>query len=60
MNKGDFVGGIQVILRGTDQVMTLGGTPDDWVCTFVKNGKSMSEHFQPEVLDPFTGASQTK
>ena len=51
MNKGDFVGGIQVLpILGSTQVMTLGGTEDDWICTWYENGQKMTQHFQPEQL----------
>jgi hypothetical protein len=58
MKKGDFVGGIPVQLLGGGQVMTLGGTPDDWVCTWTENGQARSEHFMPEELErvPFSGS----
>ncbi|HEY0180415.1 MAG TPA: hypothetical protein VGC30_12415 [Dokdonella sp.] len=52
MNKSEFVGGMQVRLVGTNQVMTLSGTPDDWICTWVENGKQVSQHFAPEDLEP--------
>ena len=54
MNKGDFVGGIQVRLIATGQVMILGGTPDDWTGTWTQNGISKVEHFAPEQLDKVT------
>jgi len=51
MNKGDFVGGMQVQpVLGSAQVMTLGGSEDDWVCTWIENGQKMTKHFQPEQL----------
>ena len=51
MNKGDFVGSMLVQPLGTDQVMTLGGTPDEWVCTWTENGQKVSKHFKPEELE---------
>lgn len=52
MNKGDFVGSMQVQPLGSDQIMTLGGTPDEWICTWVENGQTMTKRFQPEQLEP--------
>ena len=52
MNKGEFIGGMLVRRVGETQVMTLGGTPDDWVCSWPQNGKVMSAHFKPEELEP--------
>jgi hypothetical protein len=52
MNKGDFVGGMSVRPLGSTQVMTLGGTPDDWICTWVDNGQTVTKHFQPVELEP--------
>ena len=52
MNKGDFVGNMLVRPIGSNQVMTLGGTPDDWICTWTQNGVAMSKHFKPEDLVP--------
>ena len=51
MNKGDFIGGIPVQPVGGGQVMILGGTPDDWICSWTENGVARSEHFQPEELE---------
>lgn len=50
MNKGDFVGSMLVQPVGSGQVMTLGGTPDEWVCTWTENGQTVSKHFKPEEL----------
>jgi hypothetical protein len=52
MNKGDFVGGIPVQPMGGGQIMTLGGTSEDWICTWMENGQSVSRHFKPEDLEP--------
>ena len=52
MNKGDFVGGMQVQQIGGGPVMTLGGTPDDWICSWIENGKTMTKHFDPSMLEP--------
>ncbi len=51
MNKGDFVGGVEVRPLGGGPVMTLGGDPDHWVCTWVSNGQVMTQTFQPEQLE---------
>jgi hypothetical protein len=51
MNKGEFVLGIPVRAVGSDQVMTLGGTPDNWTCTWNENGKVRSERFDPGKLE---------
>src|SRR5512147_909892 len=37
MNRGDFIDGMLVRLKSTGQVMTLGGTEDDWICTTSDN-----------------------
>jgi hypothetical protein len=52
MNKGDFVGGLLVVPTRSRQVMTLGGTPDNWICTWVENGETMTQRFNPEDLEP--------
>lgn len=56
MNKGDYTGEALVCLIGSDRVMTLGGTPDHWVCTWIENGEEKSAHFQPEELVPASNA----
>ncbi|MEO7325484.1 MAG: hypothetical protein ABIW82_11710 [Dokdonella sp.] len=62
MNKGEFVTAALVQPLESDQVMTLTGTPDDWVCTWVENGQPMTRHFQPEQLKLVSsaGARQEK
>ncbi|MEO5625958.1 MAG: hypothetical protein ABIQ70_08120 [Dokdonella sp.] len=60
MNKGDFVGASLVQPLGSDQVMTLGGTPDDWVCTWIENGQTMTRQFQPEELQLASSPDQKK
>ena len=50
MNKGDFVGSMLVQPLGSSRVMTLGGTPDEWICTWNENGEEVSKRFQPEEL----------
>lgn len=57
MNKGDFVGGIEVREVGSKRVMTLGGTADNWVCTWLENGLPVSARFKPEQLEPVSGGS---
>ena len=52
MNKGEFVGGMLVRRIGQAQVMTLGGTPDDWQCSWLENGLVKNAHFKPEDLEP--------
>lgn len=52
MNKGDFVGSMLVQPLGSSRVMTLGGTPEEWMCTWTENGQEKSERFQPEELVP--------
>lgn len=52
MNKGDFVGAMLVQTIGSDRVMTLEGTQDEWVCSWTENGKKMSKTFKPEELEP--------
>jgi hypothetical protein len=51
MKKGDFTGGIEVRPLGGGPVMTLGGDPDHWVCTWLQNGQIMTQTFQPEQLE---------
>lgn len=61
MNKGDFVGGMQVEpILGSPQVMTLGGSEDNWVCTWVENGQTMKKQFKPEQLQPATVTGSPK
>ena len=52
MKKGDFVGGIEVQPLGGGQVMILGGSPENWVCTWVEDGTTWTQSFQPEQLEP--------
>lgn len=52
MNKGEFVGGMLVRRIGQTQVMTLGGTPDHWLCSWVQSGQVMNQQFKPEELEP--------
>jgi len=52
MNRGDFIDGILVQLKSTGQVMTLGGTEDDWICTTSDNGRVVRKHVQPDDVDP--------
>ena len=52
MKKGDFVVGMEVQPLGGGQVMILGGDPNNWVCTWVHNGTTMTQTFQPEQLEP--------
>jgi hypothetical protein len=61
MNKGDFVGGLQVEpILGAHQVMTLGGSKDDWICTWVEDGKTMTQHFQPDQLQIVSASRSPK
>ncbi|MGH8171866.1 MAG: hypothetical protein ACREPX_01885 [Rhodanobacteraceae bacterium] len=52
MNRGDFIDGILVCLKSTGQVMTLGGTKDNWVCTSNDAGRVVRKPVQPEDVDP--------
>ena len=52
MNKGDFVTGMPVRRVGGEQVMVLGGTPDHWTGTWVENGKTHTESFEPHEVEP--------
>jgi hypothetical protein len=52
MKKGDFVTERLVRVVGEDRVMTLGGTPDNWVCTWQEAGEKRSAHYRPEQLEP--------
>ena len=40
---------------GGGQVMILGGDPDNWVCTWQVDGKTLMQTFQPEQLEPVAG-----
>ena len=50
MKKGDFVGGMEVQRVGGGPIMILSGDPDNWVCTWDMDGKTMTQTFQPEQL----------
>jgi hypothetical protein len=52
MNRGDFIDGILVRLKSTGEVMTLGGTEDDWICTTADTGRVVRKHVQPDDVDP--------
>jgi hypothetical protein len=52
MNRGDFIDGILVRLKSTGEVMTLGGTEDDWICTAADAGRVVRKHVQPDEVDP--------
>jgi uncharacterized protein YodC (DUF2158 family) len=60
MNKADFVSGIPVRSVDGSQVMTLGGTANDWVCTWVENGERKMASFRPEDLEPVDRLSSVK
>jgi uncharacterized protein YodC (DUF2158 family) len=51
MKKGDFVGGIEVRPVGGGQTMILSGDEENWVCTWERNGITMTQTFQPEQLE---------
>ena len=49
---------MEVQQLGGGQVMILGGDPNNWVCTWVHNGTTMTQTFQPEQLERvLTGGS---
>lgn len=52
MNRGDFIDGILVRLKSTGEVLTLGGTEDDWICTATDAGRVVRKRVQPEDVDP--------
>lgn len=52
MNRGEFIAGIQVRLKATGQIMVLGGTIDDWICTDPSNAAAIPKHVQPEDVEP--------
>ena len=52
MNRGDFIDGILVRLKSTGEVLTLGGTEDDWICTATDAGRVVRKHVQPDDVDP--------
>ena len=51
MKKGDFVTEKLVRVVGEDRVMTLGGTPDNWICTWQEAGEKRSASYRPEELE---------
>lgn len=59
MKKGDFVGGMEVQPLGGGPTMTLSGDPDNWVCTWEANGRTMVQTFQPEQLQRVARLSET-
>jgi hypothetical protein len=52
MNRGDFVAGMQVRLKSTGEIMTLGGTIDDWICIDADDPGAVPKHVQPGDVDP--------
>jgi hypothetical protein len=52
MNRGDFIAGMRVRLKATGQIMVLGGTMDDWICTDPNSAAAVPQHVQPEDVEP--------
>jgi hypothetical protein len=52
MHKGEFVSGMAVRPIGSMHVMTLGGTPDEWICSWYDNDEHRAMRYMPEDLEP--------
>ena len=52
MHKGEFVPGMAVRPIGSMHVMTLGGTPDEWICSWYDNDEHRAMRYMPEDLEP--------
>lgn len=52
MYKGEFVAGMAVRPVGSMHVMTLGGTPDEWICSWYDNDEHRAMRYMPEDLEP--------
>lgn len=52
MHKGEFVTGMAVRPIGSMHVMTLGGTPDEWICSWYDNDEHRAMRYMPEDLEP--------
>ncbi|MBA8883759.1 hypothetical protein [Dokdonella fugitiva] len=52
MHKGEFVAGMAVRPVGSMHVMTLGGTPDEWICSWYDNDEHRAMRYMPEDLEP--------
>jgi len=58
MNRGDFVAGMHVRLKATGQIMVLGGSKEDWICTDPNNAGAAPKHVQPQDVEPAVITSQ--
>jgi hypothetical protein len=52
MHKGEFVAGMAVRPVGSMHVMTLGGTAEEWVCSWYDNDEHRAMRYMPEDLEP--------
>lgn len=52
MHKGEFVAGMAVRPIGSMHVMTLGGTADEWICSWYDNDEHRAMRYMPEDLEP--------
>ena len=52
MHKGEFVAGMAVRPVGSMHVMTLGGTADEWICSWYDNDEHRAMRYMPEDLEP--------
>ncbi len=52
MHKGEFVIGMAVRPVGSMHVMTLGGTADEWICSWYDNDEHRAMRYMPEDLEP--------
>lgn len=52
MHKGEFVSGMAVRPIGSLHVMKLGGTADEWICSWYDNDEHRAMRYMPEDLEP--------
>ncbi|HEU4664546.1 MAG TPA: hypothetical protein VFS55_10985 [Dokdonella sp.] len=52
MHKGEFVAGMAVRPIGSMHVMTLGGTAEEWICSWYDNDEHRAMRYMPEDLEP--------
>lgn len=52
MHKGEFVAGMAVRPLGSMHVMTLGGSVEEWICSWHDNDEHRAMRYMPEDLEP--------
>lgn len=52
MHKGEFVAGMAVRPMGSMHVMKLGGTAEEWICSWYDNDEHRAMRYMPEDLEP--------